>query len=584
MADNAKESCSQFPTNGRNARWKRRLLRLAIVLAAIVLLGTGSFKIADHHTSQSTFCASCHLMEPYYETWQADRHGELDIACVECHYAPGEQDTMLAKMRGLSQVMSYFAGRYGATRLRGFVSSDSCLTSKCHGNNAFMDKPVQFGSVTFVHSKHLERTAEQEEPNQQRLSELTAGLRSALSPHDFDELLRIATEVGPANDRYDALVALCQRSGAQLDRESLIEFSQLHHRGVRLAQLNDLQCRNCHSYHSPFGSSQGTKSGHHFDVRPTTCYTCHFNNEGFNTGTSTCLKCHSPPTNEITIHQELGVSAGVAAQSSELAVKPVTMNHADILTNRVDCLACHADMSHNDSVVTRRDCEQCHISERFFVDWKEPLTVDLVTRYHRAHIEPQRANCRDCHSETKHAPAHDESGGLDQGFLTSAVANCTHCHPKQHSDQLKLLTGAGGVGVHKSNPNPMAAARTNCYGCHTDMGTSAGGHDVMTGTQSSCVTCHGEGYVTKFEQWKSGIALTLADAELEYRNALQSIEDNVTSSAESRRRARELLAVAQSDLQLVKRGNGIHNVTYSIELLDSVVAHCQRAKEALKEK
>ena len=318
MPEHAKDNGSTPTPSSPRSRWKRRLLRIAIILTSLALLAAGSIKVADHHTSQSTFCASCHLMEPYYETWQADRHGELDIACVECHYAPGEQDTMLAKMRGLSQVMSYFTGRYGATRLRGFVSSDSCLTSKCHGDMKFMDKPDQFGSVTFVHAKHLQRTAEQEQPNDRRLKELTAELREALVAGAFNELLQIATEAGPANERYDALVALCRRSGAEIERTTLLDFSQLQHRGVRLAQLSDLQCRNCHSYHSPFGSAQGAKSGHHFDVRPTTCYTCHINNEGFNTGTSTCLKCHEPPTKDVTIHKELSAELAAALQSPEL--------------------------------------------------------------------------------------------------------------------------------------------------------------------------------------------------------------------------------------------------------------------------
>jgi len=35
---------------------------------------------------------------------------------------------------------------------------------------------------------------------------------------------------------------------------------------------------------------------------------------------------------------------------------------------------------------------------------------------------------------------------------------------------------------------------------------------------------------------------------------------------------------------LVRRGNGIHNVTYAMELLDAVTAHCQRALESLQEK
>ena len=61
--------------------------------------------MAEYKTSQPQFCSSCHIMEPYYETWEADVHGaKLEVACVDCHYAPGERTTLKAKFRGLSQV------------------------------------------------------------------------------------------------------------------------------------------------------------------------------------------------------------------------------------------------------------------------------------------------------------------------------------------------------------------------------------------------------------------------------------------------------------------------------------------------
>ena len=39
----------------------------------------------------------------------------------------------------------------------------------------------------------------------------------------------------------------------------------------------------------------------------------------------------------------------------------------------------------------------------------------------------------------------------------------------------------------------------------------------------------------------------------------------------------QLLEAAQADLRLVKRGNGVHNMMYSVDLLDSVTQRCRKA-------
>src|SRR6516225_8596505 len=97
-------------------RWFKRIGITALILIVISAIGLA---IADHKTSQPEFCGSCHIMKPYYESWHADVHGgKLEIACVECHYAPGERESFTAKLRGLSQVASYISGRYGASRPR----------------------------------------------------------------------------------------------------------------------------------------------------------------------------------------------------------------------------------------------------------------------------------------------------------------------------------------------------------------------------------------------------------------------------------------------------------------------------------
>lgn len=585
MAENAdaeKSDAEKPAPKPKMSRLKLWTIRLLIVGVVMLLLGGCFVGVAEHHTSQAQFCGSCHIMEPYYDTWSADVHGtKLDVACVECHYAPGERTTIKAKFRGLSQVTSYFSGRYGATRPRAFVSNLSCLTAKCHGDLTFMDKPILLGTVKFTHANHLQRDGEKEKTSEQRLADLEKTLKTLVGDEHFSELESAATQAGPADERYDKLVVLAQQWNVNAERDTLVEFSQLHHRKVRVAQLSDLQCTNCHAYHA---TNQESASGHargHFQVSTTTCYTCHFNNEGFNTGTNKCLMCHTPPQQEIIVHSELAGGAGEKLQGSELGTKLVKMNHTDILARKVDCLACHADAARSDSTVTRRDCERCHDQERFFADWKEPFTLSLVTRYHQVHVEQQRAKCLDCHSEIKHKLVPDGDGDPNKGFLRSVLTDCTRCHPKHHEAQVDLLLGRGGIGVPKSAPNLMFGARTNCTGCHIELSSDAHGSSVIKATASACVACHGDRHKDTFEKWKLGLELVMGDADQAYQNATQLLQEQSDAPADKRQQATDLIKAAEADLQLVKRGNGLHNINYSIELLDSVTSRCQQAIELL---
>lgn len=563
-------------------RLKRWLVRLGLVTTGFALLGGVGVGVTEHYTSQPGFCASCHIMEPYYESWQKDRHGEhLEVACVECHYAPGEATTFKAKFRGLSQVMSYWSGRYGATRPRAYVAQASCMTSRCHGDEKFMDKPLQLGTVGFVHAKHLKRTAEQEEAFEARLTELTGQLADRLGEQRFAGLREVARQAGPAEQRYDAMMALCRTWDIELERPLLVEYSQLEHRSVRIEQLENLQCVDCHSYSARWSEFPGHQREHHFQVTGSACYTCHFNNESFNTGTAECMLCHTPPKKDITVHEQLSESVRQRLGADGLGREAIRMDHSEIVARRVDCRACHADVIRGDAAVTRRDCERCHDQPRFFADWQEPFSLDLVARYHELHVPQQRAKCLDCHSEIKHKLIESEEPLLEEsGVLSSALGDCARCHPNQHREQLALLLGRGGETVPHSDPNMMFGARTNCYGCHTEL-EEIEGQQVMLATRSACVACHDEQYAQTFEQWKLALQLTLSDAEQAYEQARQRLAESSAIPAEARAQAERLLAAAEADLRLVKRGKGVHNITYALSLLDGVTAHCREAEEAI---
>jgi nitrate/TMAO reductase-like tetraheme cytochrome c subunit len=556
------------------SRLRRFLIRFTVFVAVMAVLGGVFLAVAEHHTSQPQFCSSCHIMEPYYETWAADLHGgKLEVACVECHYAPGEQNTFKAKFRGLSQAASYFSGRYGAGRPRAHVVNASCLTSKCHGDMAFMDKPLTIGTAKFIHARHLQPQTEREEANSKRLAEIEASLKAQVGDDLYKQISEAASLATPAEQRYGELAELGREAEKPVERGLLVEFSQLKHRTARVQQLAELQCTNCHAYHANDPrTGHGAPSGH-FQVATTTCFTCHFNNEGFNTGTSTCMTCHTPPQQEITVHAKMLTQDGgdASADAKPPGTELVKMNHADILSKKIACISCHADAIQEDAIVTRRDCERCHDQPRFFADWKEPFTVDLVKHYHSVHVERQKAKCQDCHSEIQHRLVRGNGE-----FLTSALADCARCHPNHHTAQVDLLMGRGGTTVPTSTPNLMFGSRTNCTGCHTQVGGEV--HQGATkATIEACVTCHGDRHKDTFEQWKQAMEFTLGDAE-EARQALQTALDQAKNIPEDvRAQIEKLKAEADADLKLVKTGNGLHNVTYAMELLDAVASKYREA-------
>jgi hypothetical protein len=325
---------------------------------------------------------------------------------------------------------------------------------------------------------------------------------------------------------------------------------------------------------------------HHFTVHTTSCYTCHFNNEGFNTGTNRCLMCHTLPTGQITVHEGISQEHGELLRSPELTEKTVKMDHATILERKVGCISCHADVASEDAPVTRRECERCHDLPKFFTEFKQPFTLELVQKYHELHVPHQRAKCLDCHSEIHHQLIR-EGGEADEEdpaiFLTSVMSKCANCHPNHHAEQLSMLRGKGGTTVPHGTPNLMFGSRTNCYGCHSDLAASETSGDVLQATLNGCIACHGDRHVSTFENWKQGLQLAQADADEAYSQATARLAEAQNLTPEVRTKVTQLLREASADMQLVKRGHGLHNVTFAIELLDGVAARSREAVSLMTE-
>jgi len=549
--------------------WRRVARGLTITSLLLVVFSAASFIGADQYCSRPDFCGTCHIMDPYYKSWSQDVHGaKVGARCVDCHYAPGERMTFHAKFKGLSQVASYFSGRYGTARPRAHVNDSSCLTSRCHGAGDFLNKtfvigeermePRVIGNVTtqvertptvhYNHGKHLKVDGRVAEVRSD-IEKVEARLKAAL-PRELFENVRAASESTLPVDEQKAIMQKALGSaGTDSIRADANELMRGQHSLTRLLQLSGLNCAGCHTYD---GSGK-----HHLTVYKEACFTCHFTNQEFNTGTGECLKCHEPPVRQVAVHSPAGTPD----------MDGIMMDHCDIVARRIDCASCHRDLVQGSSAVTLEQCTHCHDQDKFLGEFST-RTATTVQMYHRVHEDGDRARCSDCHGVLQHRLADPMHVGSSASLLRPVVNDCQHCHPKHHLEQVDLLLGIGGAGVARAMPSAMFESRINCQACHTKVAVDNKGDELEKATQVSCVACHSSDYEKLFQQWRAEIQSELREAEAalarvhQQRDKLQKEGRAIPSCVQ------EAVDNAEQNIRLISSGNGVHNRKYTVLLLD----------------
>jgi nitrate/TMAO reductase-like tetraheme cytochrome c subunit len=127
------------------------LARTAALLGVLLVAGVLATAGAGWYTSRPEFCRSCHIMEPYYQSWMASTH--KDVSCIECHFPPGFGGKVRGKLLGLVQLAKYVTQSEGP-RPAAEIPDASCLRSGCHETRLLSGR-VDFHGVPFDHAQHL---------------------------------------------------------------------------------------------------------------------------------------------------------------------------------------------------------------------------------------------------------------------------------------------------------------------------------------------------------------------------------------------------------------------------------------------
>ncbi len=383
--------------------WKRRIIALLILLP---LMGTASVEL----TSQSWFCNSCHIMNPYYDSWKHGAH--KDVECVKCHISPGVDNFLAAKFNGLGQVVDDVLHRT-SMKPSGSVSELACMRSGCHDSEKVKKTNKTEGKYLFKHEKHLNL----------EYKGIKIACATCHSHVKGDNHFEVNTNVCVTCHlmRDDAAA---NAVGADGKKPSLIRLA------VREAAPG-LDAHGAPAIAAPASTAPASEGAAHGKMPP-----------------DSCTACHTPPAGTI-----------------ERAGLKIT--HAEYLAYGAKCESCHRGTTATPAPVESGQCFECH---NFGIE-KVTSTEEMHRVHNEGH---HKIECFSCHGTVHHGPTAqaakleqfecskchtDQHGVQRRTYLhkdgpppTSGIpavspmflahVDCTGCHTKQRPVSVRPDSGA----------------------------------------------------------------------------------------------------------------------------------------------
>ncbi len=326
----------------------------------------------------------------------------------------------------------------------------------------------------------------------------------------------------------------CLRSGCHEQR--LLKDDVIFKEGIlfehkphltELRRGKKLRCTSCHSQ---------VVQGEHISVTESTCFLCHFKNAPNEKPINDCTWCHDAPINTKTT--------------------TVDYDHTKVNELQIDCKKCHGKMQIGDGAVPKERCSSCHAE------------IEKINMYddgdfmHRNHVTDHKVECQQCHSAIQHKSVTKTE---------NIVPECESCHSNMHSIQFGLFSGQIGQGVNL-HPDRMFEAGLTCQACHIfheNVSTSKYDEDTAEPTGETCEKCHGTGYNKLFNQWKDVLENKVAIV----KKSIESVENQLNENPPGKLKqyiVQPLLDRAKYNYNIVDRGNMVHNVAFSDQLLTKV--------------
>ncbi|MGD9345210.1 MAG: cytochrome c3 family protein [Candidatus Aminicenantes bacterium] len=355
----------------RKKRNKRLFIFGGIAVFILVL-----FVGAVEFTSHSGFCASCHYMKPFFESWETSSHSEFE--CSACHYPPsgGIRSVLRKKIEGLVMVGRYWTKLYVKSKPWAEIRDESCLAEGCH-DKRLLEGKAQFKKVAFDHKIHFE--------------DLKRGKRlQCTSCHS----------------------QIVQGEHITVTESScfICHFKESEH----YPQIDD--CSHCHTKDILVNSEESRFNHSLVFEKEFACDKCHSNTiigDG-EVPRENCYKCHWE------------------RERLEQYEDTDLMHTEHIFEDKIECNLCHMEIQHKiiKDIEAISDCKTCH------TDFHKPQKILYTGEGGKGVSHPmpnmmleKGLSCKGCHI------FHEEANGdgiLGETFVSEGEA-CESCHGKGFS-------------------------------------------------------------------------------------------------------------------------------------------------------
>ena len=321
-----------------------KLLMLAAA-AGVVMLGS------ILATGTTGFCNTCHVMNPYYDSWKVSAHSQVN--CLGCHMQPGLAGYVKGKITGLAQAVDCMVGRVG-TKPNAHIDDLSCLRAECHSTDELGSKTIKYKNAKFNHAKHIDNTV-----GGIKISCNTCHSHFEGEKHfEINEDVCFTCHFLKSDDSADKAVntncTRCHDIPDKVIEKGLVKINHAEfvsyeascedscHKKIVEHQSNVSEniCLNCHDFSKDEEPDIEKLHEIHSHGEKVECFACHGKIEHGQSGGEMvssmidCLNCHSDTHN-------IQLSTYTAEQDqqhkkADIVLSPMFLTH-------VECSGCHID-------------------------------------------------------------------------------------------------------------------------------------------------------------------------------------------------------------------------------------------------
>ena len=197
----------------------------------------------------------------------------------------------------------------------------------------------------------------------------------------------------------------------------------------------------------------------------------------------------------------------------------------------------------------------CHVGME-----KRTVPFNDIKFSHETHVIGKEQKCSNCHS-----PRENHGKTFQK--------NCADCHHGKEIKKVKcedchisvkrLVQGRGGIGV-KERPSSKLDV-VECIDCHR--GVPAKKKDTLDAIKKRCIECHDQSYGEMVIRWKTASEELLKKGTPKINKVREEIE-RIEKRGGHTFVYRKLYGEAEFNYNLAKKGNGVHNLEYTEELLE----------------